>query len=113
MVHAFEHVQKSERRTHVPHAYRPQPSWLLKGTLLGIASGAAVACGLLVVDVLSTPQVPGTTRVPEDVLGAIVLGVVFGGFAGAVIGLLVGLVLTFALGSHLPVAVERRRALVL
>lgn len=93
--------------------YRPQPFWIFKGVLLGIAAGALVASGLLVADVVTRTEDPDTAYIPEGVADAIHLGVFFGGMVGALTGLLVGLVMTFALGSHLPAAVERRRALVL
>jgi peptidoglycan/LPS O-acetylase OafA/YrhL len=93
--------------------YRPQPFWMLKGTLLGVASGSLVASGLLITDVLTRTEHPDTAYIPEGVADAISLGVFFGGMLGAVTGLLVGFVMTFALGSHLHPEVERRRALVL
>lgn len=93
--------------------YRPQPFWMFKGVLLGIAAGGLVASGLLVADVVTRTEDPDTAYIPEGIGSAISLGVFFGGMVGALTGLLVGLVMTFALGSHLSVAVERRRALVL
>lgn len=93
--------------------YRPQPFWMFKGVLLGIAAGSVVASGLLVADVVTRTPEPDTIHIPEGIGSAISLGVFFGGMVGALTGLLVGLVMTFALGSHLPAAVERRRALVL
>jgi len=93
--------------------YRPQPFWMLKGTLLGVASGSLVASGLLITDVLTRTEYPDTAYVPEGVASAISLGVFFGGMLGALTGLLAGFVMTFALGSHLPAQVEQRRALVL
>lgn len=93
--------------------YRPQPFWMFKGVLLGIAAGGLVASGLLVADVVTRTEDPDTAYIPAGVPDAIHLGVSFGGMVGALTGLLVGLVMTFALGGHLPAAAERRRALVL
>lgn len=93
--------------------YRPQPFWMFKGVLLGIAAGSVVASGLLIADVVTRTEEPDTTYIPGDVADAIHLGVFFGGMVGALTGLMVGLVMTFTLGSHLSAAVERRRALVL
>ena len=78
-------------------AWRPNFLWLPMGLILGAASGAAV--GAVLPLLLFGPQ-------PAIALVALVYGGIFGG----IVGLPVGLLMSFAVGSHLPVQQARERA---
>lgn len=93
--------------------YRPQPFWLFKGAALGAGSGAAMGVLTMLRDVWGRAEEPDVAYIPEGVADALVLGIVFGGFAGFLTGILVGAVLALVVGGHLPMHQQRRRALVL
>ena len=93
--------------------YQPQPFWLLKGAVLGAGCGAAVGVLLMVNEVWGRVEEPDTAYIPEGLSDAMVIGIVFGGFIGVLTGLLVGAVMAVLLSSHLPLDVQRRRALIL
>ncbi|MBL0746120.1 hypothetical protein [Nocardioides baculatus] len=93
--------------------YRPQPLWLLMGPLLGSAAGALVGL-VLVVGTFGVGTVSdGTGEMLLALPVLVVVGVLVGGFLGAIAGFFAGLPFVFLVGRHLPRDVARRRAFTL